>query len=94
MKSVKQLNVYRWCLDCGYENADKEKIENEFSENIWGGKLLFIAVMAAHPSCPYRGNLPVQGLFLRRSSIDRTGRLPRRYAPRNDSGCRYLVRSF
>ena len=26
MKSVKQLNVYRWCLDCGYEQFEKEDV--------------------------------------------------------------------
>ena len=26
MKSVKQLNVYRWCLDCGYERFEKEDV--------------------------------------------------------------------
>ena len=26
MKSVKQLNVYRWCLECGYERFEKEDV--------------------------------------------------------------------
>ena len=26
VKTVKQLNVYRWCLDCGYERFEKEYV--------------------------------------------------------------------
>lgn len=66
MKSVKQLNVYRWCLDCGYERFEKEDVHiddkgREVSEG-------FITC----PECK-GGQLALGGYRDRRRSVDWLG---------------------